>query len=248
MLFLTLRRAFGLRQSILTSASFVCTSSNFLAMNNKKTAEVDKNKLDVTAIFLIWMTLAGDSNKTALALDIDPKVVEELSQTEDWKEKLRRMSLVSKSDEPGGWERMCNRALNFAQAHRMRELIDRMLLHFADKTPQELADSFSSSLKGGEVRISGRFLADLASASEKVQTLSYFALGDTVPERKERGSEDGETSAAVLHASIIAALNSPLSQGVPASDLVRKAAQAIVESERVPERKPIELGEFRDIE
>jgi hypothetical protein len=136
---------------------------------------------------------------------------------------------------------MQNRALNFAQAHRMRELIDRMLLHFADKTPEELARSFMSIAKNGDVRISGRFLADLASASEKVQMLSYHALGDTAPERKDRGPGDSESSAAVLHASIIAALNSPLSQGIPANELVRKATQAIADqSERNPS-EPVEI-------
>ena len=195
--------------------------------------KIDKNKVDVSAVFLVYMTLVGDVNKTAVAMDLDPAFVEELAEREGWKAKVKRMSTVSKSDEPGGWERMQNRALNFAQAHRMRELIDRMLLHFADKTPDELAAAFTSIAKGGDIRISGRFLADLASASEKVQSLSYHALGDTPPERKERGPEEGENNAQVLHSAIIAALNSPLSQGVSANELVKKATEEIVaQSER----------------
>ena len=128
---------------------------------------------------------------------------------------------------------MQNRALNFAQAHRLREFIDRMILHFADKTPEQLIDAFSAVSKSGDVRVSARFVADLASASEKVQLLSYHALGDTAPERKDRGTGDSESSAAVLHASIIAALNSPMSQAIPAEELVKKATQEIVaQSER----------------
>jgi len=195
--------------------------------------KIDKNKVDVSAVFLVYMTLVGDVNKTAVAMDLDPAFVEELAEREGWKAKVKRMSTVSKSDEPGGWERMQNRALNFAQAHRLREFIDRMILHFADKTPEQLIDAFSAVSKSGDVRVSARFVADLASASEKVQLLSYHALGDTAPERKDRGTGDSESSAAVLHASIIAALNSPMSQAIPAEELVKKATQEIVaQSER----------------
>lgn len=195
--------------------------------------KIDKNKVDVSAVFVIYMTLVGDVNRTALALNMDPKFVEELAEQEGWPEKIRRVCVASKSGEPGSWERIQNRALNFAQAHRLRELIDRMIINYAEHTPEEFVKELATLNKQGVPHASARFLTDLATAAEKVQNLSYHALGDTVTERSTRDNDKEEQSAAMLHATILTALNSADTHTATGQDLVRKATeQLIAETER----------------
>lgn len=211
--------------------------------------KVDKSKLDVSQIFLIYMTVVGDIDKCAMALDLDPAIVASLASSEGWSEKIRRISLISKSGKPGEWERAQNRALNFVQAHRVRSLLDRMITHYASMTGEQLANVFCSehsTKEGGGIRIktpSAKFLSDLMCAAERAHHLSYAALGDTVIEREARIDEEGNSvSAASLHASLIAALNSPASAELSAEMLVRESA-SVIESQTVDVRK-----ELSDIE
>lgn len=196
--------------------------------------KVDKTKLDVSQIFLVYMAVVGDVDKTALSLDLDPKIVQSLAQSEGWSEKIRRISYISKSSKPGEWERAQNRALNFVQAHRVRSLIDRLINHFAEQTPEEMVEKNKSR----EDLPSAKFLSDLLSAAEKAHHLSYAALGDTVAEREGRVDEEGNSvSAATIHASLIAALNNPAMAGISAEMLVKESS-AIVDV--VIEQKQIE--------
>lgn len=172
--------------------------------------KIDKSRLDVSQIFLTYMSLVGDVEKTATALDLDPKIVAALADQEGWLEKVRRLSVMSKSGKPGDYERAQNRALNFVQAHRMRMTVDALLRSFDGLTPEEICEKLSTVDKNGNYHISARFLSDLAAASEKIQALSYAALGDSVKERVERAeASDGEMTPDQLHAAVIAALNAP---------------------------------------
>src|SRR6185503_17950727 len=84
---------------------------------------------DVAQIFLVFMALVGDAEKTAIALDLKPEFVRELANQHQWSEKVARISVLSKSGKPGDWERAQNRALNFVQCHRLRRAIDLQLAH-----------------------------------------------------------------------------------------------------------------------
>lgn len=197
--------------------------------------KIDKSKLDVAQIFLTFMSLVGDCARTGAALDLDPRVVEALAEQEGWLEKVRRLSVMSKSGKPGDYERAQNRALNFVQAHRMRMTVDAMLRTFENCTPQEIAEKFTTIDKLGREHISCRFLADLAAASEKIQALSYAALGDSVKERVERAeTQDGEMSPDQLHAAVIAALNAPHAPRIAAQVLEDEAKLASLPSEIPP--------------
>jgi len=191
-----------------------------------------KQRTDVAQVFLVFMSLIGDEGKTATALDLEPAYVEWLAEQEGWKEKVRRISIMSKSEKPGDWERAQNRALNFVQAHRVRILIDK-LLHVltkdTDEDPQTLLTRMSTTGKDGRCNISSRFFADLTSAMEKIHTLSYYALGDSVGERRDRMAEDGlDVSAAQIHAALLQALNSPVSHTLSTQQLVEEASSAVV--------------------
>jgi len=204
-----------------------------------------KQRTDVAQVFLVFMSLVGDEGKTAAALDLEPAFVEWLAEQEGWKEKVRRISIMSKSEKPGDWERAQNRALNFCQAHRVRILIDRLLQILTNDSaedPQQLLTRMSTTGKEGRCNISARFFADLTSAMEKVQTLSYYALGDSVGERRDRAQEEGsEVSAAQIHAALLQALNSPVSQGLSTQLLIEEVSSAVLAAE--VERKSTEVSE-----
>src|SRR4026208_1606531 len=89
--------------------------------------KLDKSNLDVSQIFLVYMATIGDVVKTATALERSPEVVQALADNEGWVSKVRRISVMSKSEKPGDWERAQNRALSFVQGHSIRRLIDRMI-------------------------------------------------------------------------------------------------------------------------
>mgnify|MGYP000866633206 FL=1 len=184
-----------------------------------------KAKADVSQVFLTFMSLVGDVDRTAAALDLDPKFVTRLAEEEGWVTKIRRVSLLTKSEKPGDYERGVNRALAFVQGHRLRLVIDKIISRFDGMTPEEVAEELSTADKLGNRHVSARFFADLAAAMEKANTICFHALGDTVSERKERDAVDGEaTSAAALHASLIAALNTA------AAEPVRQTLEATTDS------------------
>jgi hypothetical protein len=201
---------------------------------------LDKSKLDVAQIFLTFMSLIGDVEKTATALDLDPKIVAALADQEGWIDKVRRLSVMSKSGKQGDHERATNRALNFVQAHRMRMTVDALLRSFDGLTPEEICEKLSTVDKNGNYHISARFLADLAAASEKIQALSYAALGDSVKERVERAeADDGEMTPDQLHAAVIAALNAPHAPAV-ASQVLEAEVRLIVAPSENPSTSPAE--------
>lgn len=204
-----------------------------------------KQRTDCAQVFLVFMSLIGDEGRTATALDLEPAFVEWLAEQEGWKEKVRRISIMSKSEKPGDWERAQNRALNFVQAHRVRLLIDRLLQILtkdSDEDAESLLKRLSTMGKDGHCNISARFFADLTSAMEKVQTLSYYALGDSVAERRDRSEQKGsEVSAAQIHAALLQALNSPVSQGVSTQLLVEEASSAVLAAQS--ERTSTEVSE-----
>jgi len=196
--------------------------------------KIDKSKLDVAQIFLTFMSLIGDVQKTAAALDISPHIVEGLAEQEGWIEKVRRLSVISKSGKQGDYERAQNRALNFVQAHRLRMTVDAMLRAFDGLTPEEISEKLSTVDKNGNYHISARFLSDLAAAAEKVHALSYAALGDSVKERVERAeASDGDMTPDQLHAAVIAALNAPHAPAVASQVLENEVRLIVAPSENL---------------
>lgn len=168
-----------------------------------------KGRVDVAQAFLMFMTLVGDVTRTAAALDLDPVFVEMLAKEEGWTAKIQRVSLMSKSEKPGDYERGVNRALCFVQAHRLRLILDRVLTQLEKE--KDVVDAVAAKKEKGDsvsVTPSAKYFAEVAAAMEKAHAMSYHALGDTLTERKERDALEGaDASASQLHASLIAALN-----------------------------------------
>lgn len=173
----------------------------------------DVSQIDAAQVFLVYMALVGDIDKTALACDLDPIVVEQLADKFKWTEKIKRVSIMSKGEKPGSYEKACNRALNFAQAHLFRSLVQKVLENLAEKDGAELLACMAST-KAGQVTLSAKLFSDLAAAAEKAHHLSYLALGDEVAGREAGATgKDDDLSIESLHASVISALSHPASAG-----------------------------------
>lgn len=198
---------------------------------------VNKNKLDVSQVFLVFMSLVGDVQKTAAALDLNPEIVAGLAESEGWTEKVRRISLISKGERPGDWERAQNRAMCFVQAHRLRGVLSNMVRHFEEMDPEQIVDNLSVIGREGQKTLSAKVLADIATAMERVHQMTYSALGDTVKEREARQDEDGNSLPFKdLHTALISALNSTSFVGKEKALLEEEVKAAI------PDRTLEDLG------
>lgn len=171
--------------------------------------DIDKSKIDVSQAFLLFMATVGDVEKTASFLDLDVAVIEALAKQEGWLEKIRRISIMSKGEKPGDYERAQNRALNYVQAHLFRRTIDQALRAVRDLSNEEVLTKMTSTDRNGKTHVTARFYADMAAAMEKVQGMTYAALGDSTAERKDllKDNQGNAVGAAGIHAAVIAAMN-----------------------------------------
>jgi len=159
--------------------------------------------------FLLYATFCGDLEKTAHALNVRPVEVLRMVDKEGWNERLKSIIELKKSGRPGDIERAINRALNFVMAHRFRLFLERVLLRITGMGAEEFESYLlmSENKDGAFRKLSTRALADLASAMEKAQALTYQALNDTAPERvKRKTAEDDSTAGGELHARIAKAM------------------------------------------
>lgn len=203
-----------------------------------------KATTDCSQAFLMFMTLVGDVERTAYALKLDPEFVQRLADDEGWSAKIQRVSLMSRGQRPGDWERAVNRAMVFVQAHQLRTTIDKLLSEIREESGADLLAKCCTVDKFGNTHYSAKFLVDLASAMEACARISFVALGDTVTERVERdeAAEGGGMKVSDLHAAIIASL-SKLGQGTAEAIVLEQAAQvkAIADGTQ-PETQPIVAG------
>lgn len=213
-----------------------------------KAMQLNKNKLDISQIFLVFVSLVGDVNKTAAALELDPDIVQKLADAEGWDLKIQRITLMSKSGRPGDFERAQNRALCFVQGHRIRSLCDRVITRFTGMTDEEICQEITAVGKNGIRHVSARFFTDLAAAAEKAHSMTYCALGDTATDRAQRDTEPDEMNVSALHAAVIASLNAPGNATKPADVIVRELAAEVAQvsqhdtlpTERTQPERPVD--------
>lgn len=203
---------------------------------------LDKSKIDVAALFLGYMALVGDVEKTAIAFDLAPADVAELAEAEGWADKIRRVSVMSKSEKPGDWERAQNRALCFVQAYQIRQLINRWTQHLLNMPIDQMLTETATLDKVGGRHVSARIVSDLVTAAEACHRMSYNALGDTVTERMAQKGPDGAPGKLQdTHSAIIAALNGnaqlPLTKELMMGEVIAVTQVAKFDQ---PERKETE--------
>jgi hypothetical protein len=203
---------------------------------------LDKNRIDVAQAFLVYMACIGDVEKVAIALDLEPSQVEQLAEAEGWRDKIRRVSIMSKSGRPGDFERAQNRALCFVQAQCIRQQLDRLLMECAGMTNEELLAKSCVRTRDGGSQLSAKFLLDMASAAEACHRMSYAALNDTVSERADRETDSRDNSSNDLHSAIIAALSNPSTTPPSTTLLLQEANEKVSDyssaevSDHSPER------------
>lgn len=184
------------------------------APNSKMSISPEDSKsqeFDREQAFVLYGTFCGDVERTAHALGVRPMDVLRVADEEKWNEKLKSIIELKNSNRPGDLERAINRALNFAQAHRFRLFLERMLHKLFTMTPEQ-AESYMIEVvvkKDGSSysKLSTRPLADLAAALEKAHAMTYLALNDTTQDRTRRKEQSADDNAGgELHERIAAAM------------------------------------------
>jgi hypothetical protein len=165
----------------------------------------------VDKVFQLYALFAGDCVRVGHATGLETAEVERMAIAGKWDNKLKAVLRLQKSGRPGDMERGINRAVNFIQAHRLRQFLDRMINMIARMDEDKLEDFCLAEeiTKDGAMskKITTRPFADLASALEKCHAMTYQALSDTASDRKARGEEpDEDLSVSELHAAMANAI------------------------------------------
>jgi len=172
-----------------------------------------KYEVDTDQAFLLYATFCCDVERTAHAVNVKPADIIQMAEQGGWNEKLRGIIELKKSGRAGDVERAVNRAINYVQAHRLREFLQRVLQHIFGQPLENIEEwMFAYQYTKGQdeptKKFSTRPLADLAVALEKTHLLTYMALGDSASERRGRDTApDADLSSGDLHAKIAAAMS-----------------------------------------
>lgn len=175
--------------------------------------KIDTSKIDVAAVFLGFCACVGDVQKVALMFDLDPALVEKLAEENQWTDKIRRLSLVSKDGTDNGeWAKCQNRALCFVQGTMLRKILQQVLESVSGMHPEALTATITA-VKAGSVTYTARFYADLAAAMQSAHSMCYTALGDGPGDRQAVAEGDEPLSIDKINAAVLLALSNPASAG-----------------------------------
>lgn len=191
------------------------------------------DEIDAESAFQVYAQLTGDVEKAAHALGISPAQVIEMASSLGWQERLKTIFELKKSNKPGDVEKAINRAVNFVQAHRYRIVLERITNRLYAMSADELVGEITTvsyDKDGNEVKrvINTRILADLATALEKVQQLTYAALVDTSSDRSKRKAESDDQSDVSLQSihSVISQAMSDTQNSVRREEFSQRLKQA----------------------
>lgn len=186
-------------------------------MNSVPLPDPSEVALDREQVFLLYATFAGDVVRTAHAAGVRAVDVLRVADEENWTEKLKPIIELQKSQRPGDMERAVNRAVNYVQAHKLRLFIEKVVGRICGMNEEELKEYLfpqeTQYNKDGSVRcevkkLATRALADLASALEKVHSMTYLALNDVAADRSRRKESAADDAADIgaLHVRMAAAM------------------------------------------
>lgn len=158
--------------------------------------------LDQVKVYHHYVAFAGDIERTAIALSIDPDLIQELADKHKWSTKVRALA---KLPAPGSDESvLVNRTVNFNQARKLRDIIDGVAKELFD-TPEKTKQTLTVPVKGGGYQLSAKPVTELVKAAETVHNMTYRALGDVT----KQGDESNESDEAIkkLSVNIMSGLN-----------------------------------------
>lgn len=178
-----------------------------------------------TKLYLTYIVLGGDVEKTATACEVDPKLVQDCAERENWRDRLESTArLTSEGRGPAEIERLLNRATTYVQAMRIRRVIDVVLNELEQRmvsNKTSVLEAFTHIDKEGNKRIDLKPLAELATAAHKLSSVAFSAMSDSAGERVKRweAHKDRQDDAIALGAKVLKGLsNIPAVAG--RSDLV----------------------------
>jgi hypothetical protein len=149
------------------------------------TTNVSEIRFDRAQAWLLFATFGGDIIRTAAALHVPSVAVLRVADEEGWLEQLKPILELKKSTRPMDYERGVSRAINLAQAHRMRMFIERVITRVSGMTADELEEYLMTKTdkNGTSKQLNTRALADLMVSLEKCHSLTYMSLSDTATDR-----------------------------------------------------------------
>lgn len=156
-------------------------------------------------LFLLAASLDGDLARTAVVAGVQGPELAELADALEWRPKLTLLQELKETEGPDAYAREVNRLVNYQQAVRCRDILNRAVEFFAEQEPQALLTQLTAS---GAASWTARVLVDLAKSIETVQGLTYRALGDTATERASTNSL-GAARLATASKGLAAALDGP---------------------------------------
>jgi hypothetical protein len=181
-------------------------------------------------VYQYYALFGCDVERAAIAANLPVERVRQMALDGRWEDQLKVLVRLKQSGKPGDMERATNRAINLVQAHRYRLLLERLLREFSLLTPAALRDWCMEITEGDDGIVKRKLVtrpfADLATALEKCQSMTYLALCDTATDRSKRGETvDESQTAADVHVQIAGGLQRMRERAV--------AAKAIVDAPKV---------------
>lgn len=175
--------------------------------------------LDPAAAFLTLCAFRGDVLQAAEALRVPEDDLRILSSRYGWPQRLMSLGVTpgaAASSKQDATTRAQNRALNFVQAIRLREIVDRLTVEVLS-SPEKLTEFTTVTTKNGTKR-DLRTVTDLVNAANVAQQMTARALQDhadnEAPDREAlRGQE--------LSIELGIALDAAAKTNIPSSELVR---------------------------
>lgn len=202
------------------------------SINAMERIQAEACTIDRENAWLLFASFCGDVERTALALNVSPVTVVQVADDEGWLLRLKPIIDLKKSGRPGDIERALNRAVNYVQAHKFRLIVERTLQRLTNMSVDEF-DLYILSKPGKdglrEMALTTRAIADLASALEKAQAMSYAALQDTGTDRAHRKEGGSETSAGEMYDKMAAAMAAVKASGTPRALLLDAQLSAAAE-------------------
>jgi len=158
------------------------------------TTKFDLTRVDQARTWMVYAAFDGDEEKTAIAAKVPVAAVRSLAHDYNWPHKLKR--LKSGAGESAA-ERTANRAVNYLQAQRMRDILERSMELLEDEEGLLRALVQVKLTRDGDVdsvNVNPKAVLELTKSLEVVQNMSYRALGDKVAAQAE--GVDGQPAGA----------------------------------------------------
>ena len=143
--------------------------------------------LNQAHLFVIWQGLGGDSRVVARATGIRQCVIESLAHDFSWEQLAGgKLGLADRA-----LEKEINRVQNYAQAIRLRKILDVAVDKIETEDGGErFKKLIFSTDQMGNPTMNTKPLVELAKAVETVHNITYRALGDKVAEQADAVTND----------------------------------------------------------